>query len=114
MEEAPSRLLSHHLHRRPSMRCFQPPADTRFYAGIDLHASPLSLAVLARDGHERSSRTPAAAPAPFLRAVHPFRDGLVVGCECMHCWYWLADPCRDHNIAFVLGHAWAMKAVHGQ
>src|SRR5262249_3164287 len=26
---------------------------------------------------------------------------------------WLADTCRDHQIAFVLGHAWAMKAVHG-
>jgi transposase len=32
----------------------------------------------------------------------------------MHCWYWLADTCREHRIAFVLGHAWAMKAVHGQ
>src|SRR5205085_5030917 len=31
----------------------------------------------------------------------------------MHCWYWLADTCRDHQIAFVLGHAWAMRAVHG-
>jgi transposase len=31
----------------------------------------------------------------------------------MHCWYWLADTCRDENIPFVLGHAWAMKAVHG-
>src|SRR5262249_16078673 len=25
----------------------------------------------------------------------------------------LADTCRDHHIAFVLGHAWAPKAVHG-
>jgi hypothetical protein len=43
----------------------------------------------------------------------PFRDGLVVACECMHCWYWRADTCRDDNIAFVLRHAWGMKAVHG-
>src|SRR5262249_21346410 len=42
------------------------------------------------------------------------RKGLVVGCECMHCWYWLADTCRDEDIAFALGHAWGMKAVHGQ
>src|SRR5262249_10260181 len=54
-----------------------------------------------------------AAPEPFLRAVAPFRDGLLVGCECVHPWYWLADTCRDHAIPFVLGHAWAMKAVHG-
>jgi transposase len=95
------------------MRCFQPPADTRFYAGVDLHARSLFLVVLDRDGQARFSRNLPAAPAPFLRAVGPFRDGLVVGCECMHCWYWLADIGREHDIAFVLGHAWAMKAVHG-
>jgi transposase len=95
------------------MRCFQPPADTRFYAGVDLHARSLFLCVLDRDGQERFARNLPAAPAPFLQAVQPFREGLVVGCECMHCWYWLADTCRDHQIAFVLGHAWAMKAVHG-
>jgi transposase len=31
----------------------------------------------------------------------------------MPCWYGLADTCRDANIPFVLGHAWALKAVHG-
>ena len=95
------------------MRYYQPPADTRFYAGVDLHARSLFLCVLDRDGHERCARNLTAAPAPFLKAVGPFRDGLVVGCECMHCWYWPADTCRDEGIAFALGHAWAMKAVHG-
>jgi transposase len=95
------------------MRYFQPPADTRFYGGIDLHARSLFLSVLDHDGHERFARNLTAAPAPFLKAVQPFRDGLVVGCECMHCWYWLADTCRDQGIAFALGHAWGMKAVHG-
>jgi transposase len=95
------------------MRCFQPPANTRFYAGVDLHARALFLVLLDHDGQERFARNLPAAPAPFLKAVAPFRDGLVVGCECMHCWYWLADTCRQENIAFVLGHAWAMKAVHG-
>jgi transposase len=95
------------------MRCFQPPADTRFYAGVDLHTRSLYLVVLDRDGHARFSRNLPAAPEPFLRAVAPFRDGLLVACECAHPWYWLADTCRDHHIAFVLGHAWAMKAVHG-
>src|SRR5436309_9256582 len=96
------------------MRCFQPPADTRFYAGVDLHARSLFLSILDRDGRERFARNLTAASAPFLKAVQPFRDGLVVGCECMHCWYWLADTCHEHQIAFALGHAWGMKAVHGQ
>jgi transposase len=94
------------------MRYFQPPADTRFYGGVDLHARSLFLAVLDRDGQQRCARNLTAAPEPFLKAVQPFRDGLVVGCECMHCWYWLADACRDEGIPFALGHAWARKAVH--
>ena len=94
------------------MRYFQPPADTRFYAGVDLHARSLFLVVLDQTGQTRLARNLPAAPAPFQKAIAPFRDGLVVGCECMHCWYWLADTCRADSIAFVLGHAWGMKAVH--
>src|SRR5436305_8572260 len=115
MEGAPSRLPSHHPQPEAfTMRCFQPPADSRFYAGVDLHARSLFLSILDRDGQARFARNLPAAPEPFLKAVEPFREGLVVGCECMHCWYWLADTCREQHIAFVLGHAWAMKAVHGQ
>ncbi len=95
------------------MRSFQPPADTRFYAGVDLHARSLYLVVLDREGQACFGRNLPAAPEPFLRAVAPFREGLLAGCECVHPWYWLADTCRDEGIAFVLGHAWAMKAVHG-
>src|SRR5438270_9748 len=75
---------------------------------------PNSPTIQRSAGRARLSRNLTAAPEPFLRAVEPFRDGLVVGCECMHCWYWLADACRDADIAFALGHAWAMRAVHGQ
>ena len=31
----------------------------------------------------------------------------------MFAWYWLADLCEDEKIAFVLGHALAMKHIHG-
>lgn len=95
------------------MRCFTPPAGTRFYASVDLHARALFLVVLDTDGQVRFARNLPTNPDAFLGAVAPFRDGLLVACECMHCWYWLADTCRAENIAFVLGHAWAMKAVHG-
>src|SRR5262245_12675725 len=111
MEMAPSRLPSH-LKPEAFMRYYLPPPDTRFYAGVDLHARSLFLCVLDRDGHELFARNLPAAPEPFLQAVQPFRDGLVVGCEGVHCWYWLADACRDHGLALVLGHAWGMKAVH--
>ena len=44
------------------MRCYQPPADTRFYAGVDLHARSLYLVVLDSDGRARFGRNPPAAP----------------------------------------------------
>src|SRR6266849_4976836 len=113
MERAPSRLPPHLNPEAFTMRSFQPPADTRFYAGVDLHARSLYLVVLDTDGHARFSRNLPAQPEPFLRAVAPFTGGLLVACECVHPWYWLADAGRDHHIPFVLGHAWAMKAVHG-
>jgi transposase len=52
-------------------------------------------------------------PESLLRALAPFRDGLVVGVECMFAWYWVAELCSQHNIAFVLDHALYMKAIHG-
>jgi len=95
------------------MRSFTPPTGTRFDAGVDLHARALFVVILNGDGKVVFARNLPANPDAFLRAVAPFRDGLLVACECLHCWYWLADTCRDHAIPFVLGHAWAMKAVHG-
>jgi hypothetical protein len=45
--------------------------------------------------------------------VAPYREDLVVAAECMFTWYWLADLWAAEGIAFVLGHALAMKAIHG-
>lgn len=85
----------------------------RFYAGIDLHARTLHLCVLAHDGDVVFDRNLAARPDVLLHALAPFRDGLVVGCECMFAWYWVADVCREQGVSFVLGHALYMKAIHG-
>jgi hypothetical protein len=54
-----------------------------------------------------------SASEAFLEIVAPYRDDLVVAAECMFTWYWLADVCAGEGIAFVLGHALAMKAIHG-
>jgi transposase len=85
----------------------------RFYCGVDLHARTLALCILDTDGTAVFHDTIAASPAAFLKAVRPFRDGLVVACECMFAWYWLADLCDQEKIPFVLGHALYMKAIHG-
>src|SRR5881398_1574002 len=65
----------------------------RFYCGVDLHARTLSLCILDTEGTAVFHDTIAASPAALLKAVQPFRDGLVVACECMFAWYWLADLC---------------------
>ncbi len=85
----------------------------RFYGGVDLHARTLSVCILDTDGTAVFHDTIAASPATFLKAVTPFRDGLVAACECMFAWYWLADLCDQEKIPFVLGHALYRKAIHG-
>jgi transposase len=84
-----------------------------FYCGIDLHARSMYVCIVNRDGEILLHRNMKAAPEPFLKAVAPYRDGLVVAVECIFTWYWIADLCTEEGIPFVLGHALYMKAIHG-
>jgi len=85
----------------------------RHYCGIDLHVKTMYLCILDATGQVLLHRNVATAPEAFLTAVAPYREDLVVAVECMFTWYWLADLCAAHGITFVLGHALAMKAIHG-
>src|SRR5262249_38892108 len=85
----------------------------RFYCGVDLHAKRMYICILNTDGEIVHHQNGPANPQHFLRAVAPYRDDLVVAVECMFTWYWLADLCAREHIAFVLGHALYMKAIHG-
>jgi transposase len=84
-----------------------------FYCGIDLHARSMYVCIMNHAGEVLLHRNMKAAPEPFLKAVAPYREGLVVAVECMFTWYWLADLCAQEGRAFVLGHALYMKAIHG-
>ena len=83
------------------------------YCGIDLHARSMYLCVMNQSGEVLLHRNFPTEPEAFLKAVAPFRKNLVVGVECIFTWYWLADLCAREGIAFVLGHALYMKAIHG-
>jgi transposase len=85
----------------------------KFYCGIDLHARSMYLCVLNQDGEVLLHRDMKAAPGPFLQAIAPYREDVVVCVECLFTWYWLADLCAHEGIPFVLGHALYMKAIHG-
>jgi hypothetical protein len=69
--------------------------------------------------HSRRRRPGARAPqreidacgVPRGRRTVPGRSGRAV--ECLFTWCWLANVCAAEGIAFVLGPAFAMKAIHG-
>jgi transposase len=84
-----------------------------FYCGIDLHARAMYVCILNQAGETLLHRNMKTNPETFLKAIAPYRDGIVVAVECMFTWYWLADLCADAGIPFVLGHALYMKAIHG-
>ncbi len=84
-----------------------------FYCGIDLHTRWMYVCILSHEGEVVFHKNLPASPEPFLDAIAPYRDALVVGVECMFSWYWLADLCAQEGIEFVLGHALYMRAIHG-
>ncbi len=85
----------------------------QFYCGIDLHVKTMYVCILDGTGQVLVHRNVPSTPEAFLAVVAPYREDLVVAAECMFTWYWLADVCAAEGITFVLGHALAMKAIHG-
>jgi transposase len=85
----------------------------RHYCGIDLHVTTMYICILDATGQFVVHRNVKSTPEAFLETVAPYRDDLVIAAECMFTWYWLADMCAAEGIPFVLGHALAMKAIHG-
>ena len=83
------------------------------YCGIDLHTRTMYLCILNQAGEIVFHRNMRADPDSFLKAIAPFRQDIVIAVECIFTWYWLADLCAREKIAFVLGHALYMKAIHG-
>jgi transposase len=84
-----------------------------FTCGIDLHGRTMYVCVLDREGAVVLHRNLPCDGVAFLAAVAPYRSGLVVACECVFAWYWLADLCAEAEIDFVLGHALGMRLIHG-
>ena len=84
----------------------------KHYCEIDLHARSLYLCILDHDGKTVLHKQIPAKPEPLLNCLCDLPD-IIVGVECMHCWYWVADFCDQHSLAFILGHALYMRAIHG-
>ena len=83
-----------------------------YYCGIDLHARSLYVCILDEQDEIVLHKDIPANPDALLKALKPYIGNVIVGVECMHCWYWVADWCDVHGVDFVLGHALYMKAIY--
>ena len=62
-----------------------------FYCGIDLHARTMHVCVVDAEGRTREHVNLPCDAGRFLKLIEPFREQLVVSCECLFAWYWLAS-----------------------
>ena len=84
-----------------------------FYGGIDVHARTMHVCILDQAGNTVFDQGVPCRPEALLRASQPDRDRLVIAAECLFAGYGVADLCAAQDIAFVLGHALYLKAIHG-
>ncbi len=84
-----------------------------YYCGIDLHARILYVCIIDQEGNICVHKEIPADPEKLKQILEPYIGNIVVGVECMHCWYWVSDFCNDLGVDFILGHALYMKAIHG-
>ncbi|MFA4917455.1 MAG: transposase [Syntrophales bacterium] len=84
-----------------------------YYCGIDLHARKMYVCIIDQKGKVLVHQNIKTDQEMLLELISPYLSDVVVGVECVFCWYWISDLCNEHNIPFILGHALYMKAIHG-
>jgi len=85
----------------------------KYYCGIDLHARKMYVCILDQKGKTMVHENIKTDPELLFKLLSPYLEDIVVGVECVFCWYWVSDLCATHKIPFVLGHALYMKAIDG-
>jgi len=85
----------------------------QYYCGIDLHARKMYVCILDQKGKTRVHKNIRTDPELLFELIFPYLDDVVIGVECVFCWYWIADFTAEHKVPFALGHALYMKAIHG-
>ena len=75
----------------------------QFSGGIDLHARTMDLCMLNQEGEIVLHRHMRAAPEPFLQALAPSREDLVVCVEGLFTWDLARRPWHPRGDALRLG-----------
>jgi transposase len=89
-------------------------STTQYHCGIDLHTKQMYVCVMDSQGNKLLHMNIKNNDFEFfLKKIAPWRHDMTVCCECLFCWYWLADACADAGLEFVLAHALYLKAIHG-
>lgn len=89
-------------------------STTQYHCGIDLHSRQMYVCVMDSQGNKLLHMNIKDNDFEFfLRKISPWRHDMTVCCECLFCWYWLADACEEAGLSFVLAHALYLKAIHG-
>ncbi len=76
-------------------------------------ARSMYVCILDNEGNTLVHQNIKTCRRSFLAVIQPYQEDLAVAMECIFTWYWIADLCRQQGIAFVLGHALYMRAIHG-
>jgi transposase len=85
----------------------------KYFCGIDLHARKMYVCIIDHENKVKVHENIKTDPNDFIKLIEPYKKEMVVGVECVFCWYWLADLCAENEIPFTLGHALYMKSIHG-
>ena len=89
-------------------------STTQYHCGIDLHSRQMYVCVMDSQGNKLLHMNIKDNDFEFfLKKIAPWRHDMTVCCECLFCWYWLADACEEAGLSFVLAHALYLKAIHG-
>jgi predicted NBD/HSP70 family sugar kinase len=61
----------------------------KYYCGIDLHARKMYVCIVDQKGKVMVHENIKTDPEAFLQLLIPYREDIVVGVECVFCWYWV-------------------------
>ena len=61
---------------------------------IDLHAWMLYVCIIDHQGDKQLHQKITTDPAELQSLPEPCMGNVIVGVECMHCWYWVSDWCE--------------------
>ncbi len=66
-----------------------------YYCGIDLHARVLYVCIIDQEGQTCVHKEIPDSPNELKSILEPCLGDIVVGVECMHCWYRVSDFCGE-------------------